>query len=69
MHPWDEFEFREETRDVSETLYRKFPMLADNEIIREMLGPVTAAGIAQCSHRRPQSARAAALAAVLKRAH
>jgi len=37
MHAWDEFEFREETRSVSETLYRKFPMLADNEIIREMM--------------------------------
>lgn len=37
MHAWDEYEFREETRGVSETLYRKFPMLADNEIIREMM--------------------------------
>ena len=37
MHVWDEYEFREETRGVSETLYRKFPMLADNEIIREMM--------------------------------
>tara|TARA_B100000809_G_C14840593_1_gene424590 strand:- start:286 stop:600 length:315 start_codon:yes stop_codon:yes gene_type:complete len=37
MHAWDEFEFREETRGVSETLYQRFPMLTDNEIIREMM--------------------------------
>ena len=36
MHAWDGFEWREETQGVSETLYRKFPLRADNEIVADM---------------------------------
>jgi len=36
MHARDGFEWREETQGVSETLYRKFPLRADNEIAEDM---------------------------------
>jgi len=36
MHARDGFEWREETQGVSETLYRKFPLRADNKIVEEM---------------------------------
>ena len=36
MHARDGFEWREEPQGVSETLYRKFPLRADNKIVEEM---------------------------------
>ena len=44
MHAWDEVEVQDGAPGVPEALYRRFPLLADNEITREMTAQLLPAG-------------------------
>ena len=44
MHAWDEAEGRQGAPGVPEALYQRFPLLADNEIYREMTAQLLPAG-------------------------